>query len=262
MTADGQRLTTTETSLRVVEVIRRLDGATPDRLAEELDLSPSTVYKHLATLAEHGFITENGGEYLLGARFYDLGMYVRNREKLYELAGQYVVELAERADEESDFGVEENGRIVTLFDSIGNRNKPSTRINNYEYMHTTAIGKAILADLPDSRVDEVVERWGLPRKTPNSITTRDELMDELQRVREQGYAVNDQESIPGKRVTGIAVKHRSGYIIGGFTISGPEYRITDADLHQEFPDILNRVTQEFKSELETQNVSLVQRGRS
>lgn len=254
MPGPSQRLKTTETSLQVIETIRERDGATPQQLAAEIDLSTSTVYKHLATLAEHGYITENGGEYLLGARFYDLGMYVRNRDKLYELAGQYVVELSQRADEESDFGVEENGRIVTLFDSIGTRTKPSTRVNNYEYMHTTAIGKAILADLPESRVDEVIDRWGLPRKTENSITSRGELMAELQRVREQGYAVNDRESIPGKRVTGIAVKHRSGYIIGGFTISGPEYRITETDLHQEFPDILHRVTQEFKSELETQNV--------
>lgn len=256
MSADGQRLTTTETSLRVIEVIRDLDGATADGLAAELDLATSTVYKHLSTLAAHGFVSETGGEYILGARLYDLGMYVRNRDKLYELAGQYVVELAERADEESDFGIEENGRIVTLFDSIGTRTKPSTRINNYEYMHTTAIGKAILAELPEARVDEVIDRWGLPEKTRNSITSRDELMTDLQRVRQQGYAVNDRESIPGKRVTGIAVKHRSGYILGGFTISGPEYRITDADLHQEFPDILNRVIQEFKSELETQNVLL------
>lgn len=254
MTGASQRLTTTETSLEVIEVMRDRDGATPGELASALDLSQSTVYKHLATLAEYGYVVETGGEYHLGARFYDLGMYARNRDKLYELAGQYVVELADRADEESDFGVEENGRIVTLFDSIGTRSKPSTRVNNYEYMHTTAIGKAILAELPEERVDEVVDRWGLPEMTPNSITTREELMADLQRVREQGYAVNDRESIPGKRVTGMAVKHRSGYVIGGFTISGPEYRIEDDDLHQEFPDVLRRVIQEFKSELETQNV--------
>lgn len=254
MTGASQRLTTTETSLEVIEVMRDRDGATPGELASALDLSQSTVYKHLATLTEYGYVVETGGEYHLGARFYDLGMYARNRDKLYELAGQYVVELADRADEESDFGVEENGRIVTLFDSIGTRSKPSTRVNNYEYMHTTAIGKAILAQLPEERVDEVVDRWGLPEMTPNSITTREALMAELQRVREQGYAVNDRESIPGKRVTGMAVKHRSGYVIGGFTISGPEYRIEDDDLHQEFPDVLRRVIQEFKSELETQNV--------
>jgi DNA-binding IclR family transcriptional regulator len=256
MQTHSQALSTTERSLKIIETIREQNGATVNRLASELALAESTIYKHLTTLAQYGFIIENGGEYLLGARFYDLGMHVRNRNKLYELAGKYVVELANRADEESDFGIEENGRIITLFDSIGNRNKPSTRTNNYEYMHTTAIGKAILAELPPSHVDEIIDRWELPELTPKTITSRAELMEELETVRRDGYAVNDRESIPGKRVTGRVVKHRSGYIIGGFTISGPEYRIEDVDLHQEFPDILQRVIQEFKSEMEAQNVSV------
>lgn len=251
MPGSSQHLTTTETSLQVIEAMRDSEGVTVDQLASKLGLSNSTVYKHLNTLSDHGFVVQRGDQYFLGARFYDLGMYVRNRNKLYELAGEYVVDLADRADEESDFGIEENGRIVTLFDSIGNRDKPSTRVNNYEYMHTTAIGKAILAEFPEPKVDAVIDKWGLPAVTPNSITSREALMTELDRVREQGYAVNDQESIPGKRVTGMTVKHSSGRIVGGFTISGPEYRIEDIDLHQEFPDILRRVTQEFKSEMET-----------
>lgn len=254
MAGTTQRLSTTETSLEVIETLRNRNGVSPTEMAEALDLSVSTVYKHLATLREHGYVVEENGVYHLGARFYDLGMYARNRDKLYKLAGQYVVDLAERADGESDFGVEQNGRIVTVYDSIGSRSKPSTRVNNYEYMHTTAIGKAMLAQFPSERVDSIVDRWGLPAKTPNSITTRRALDDELERVRQRGYAINDQESIPGKRVTGMAVTHRSGRIIGGFTLSGPEYRIEDADLHQEFPDILRRVIQEFKSEVETQNI--------
>jgi len=121
-------------------------------------------------------------------------------------------------------------------------------------MHTTAIGKAILAELPESRVNEILDQWELPEMTPHTTTTREDLLAELERVKEQGYAINDQESIPGKRVTGMAVTHRSGHIIGGFTISGPEYRIDEVDLHQEFPDILQRVIQKFKSELETKSI--------
>lgn len=256
MAESTQLLATTETSLRVIETLRTVDGATPGQIASELDLCESTVYKHLATLAQHGFIVEKGGEYFLGARFYDLGMYVRNRNKLYELAGKYVVELVDRADEESDFGVEENGRIITLYDSIANRDTPSTRVNNYEYMHTTAIGKALLAELPESRVEKIIDRWGLPQMTPKSLTSRRELNAELDEVRAQGYAVNDQESIHGKRVAGMAVKHRSGYLVGGFTISGPEYRVTDADLHQTFPEILQEVVGEFKAEIEAQNIAV------
>ncbi|WP_408960524.1 IclR family transcriptional regulator [Natrinema sp. 74] len=249
---ESQLLTTTETSLAVIEAIQELDGATPAELAAALELSESTVYKHLYTLAKHGYVVSDGDEYRPGARFYHIGMYVRNRSKVYELAGKYVIELAEQSNEESDFGIEENGRIVTLFDSVGSSAKPSSRLNNYEYMHTTAIGKAILARLPESRVDEIADRWGLPELTEETITSRAELDAELEHIRERGYAINDQESIPGKRVAGVIAEGPNGRLIGGFTISGPAYRIEDADLHQEFPDILQRVVPNFETELVSQ----------
>ncbi|OLZ42111.1 IclR family transcriptional regulator [Natrinema saccharevitans] len=250
----SQLLTTTETSLAIIEAIQELDGATPAELAAALELSESAVYKHLYTLAKHGYVTSEGDEYRLGARFYHIGMYVRNRSKVYELAGKYVIELAEQSNEESDFGIEENGRIVTLFDSVGSSAKPSSRLNNYEYMHTTAIGKAILARLPESRIDEIDDRWGFPELTEETITSRGELDAELERIRERGYAINDQESIPGKRVAGVVAEGPNGAVIGGFTISGPAYRIEDADLHQEFPDILQRVVPNFETELVSQEL--------
>ncbi|GAB3695061.1 IclR family transcriptional regulator [Halorubrum pallidum] len=254
MTEDSQLLRTTETSLRVIEAMREGGDVTPAQLASTLDLSRSTVYKHLHTLGKHGYVVADGAEYRLGGRFYDIGMFVRNREKIHELAGKYVVEIADQANEESDFGVEENGRVVTLFDSVGPSAQPSSRIENYEYMHTTAIGKAVLARLPESRVDEIVDRWGLPAVTDRAIATRDALETELAAVRDRGCAVNDEESIPGKRVAGTVAEDSAGDIIGGFTVSGPAYRIEDTDLHGEFPDILDRVVPEFEAELASQDL--------
>jgi len=254
MNEDSQLLRTTDTSLRVIEAMREAGEMTPAELASTLDLSRSTVYKHLHTLGKHGYVVADGAEYRLGGRFYDVGMFVRNREKIHELAGKYVVEIADQANEESDFGVEENGRIVTLFDSVGPSAQPSSRIENYEYMHTTAIGKAILARLPDARIDAVINRWGLPAVTDRAITSRDTLEAELAEVRERGYAVNDEESIPGKRVAGVVAEDPSGDEIGGFTVSGPAYRVEDTDLHGEFPDILDRVVPEFEAELASQDL--------
>ncbi|WP_206731769.1 IclR family transcriptional regulator [Halorubrum amylolyticum] len=254
MSEDSQLLRTTERSLGVIEALRSGGEMTPDELASALDLSRSATYKHLHTLRKHGYVVVEGAEYRLGGRFYDIGMYVRNREKAYELAGKYVVEIADQANEESDFGIEENGRIVTLFDSVGPSAQPSSRIENYEFMHTTAIGKAMLARFPSSRVDDIVDRWGLPAVTDRSITSRDALEAELAAIRERGYATNDEESIPGKRVAGVIAEEPSGNVIGGFTLSGPAYRIEDTDLHGEFPDILNRVVPEFETDLTSQDL--------
>ncbi|WP_084777649.1 IclR family transcriptional regulator [Natrialba sp. SSL1] len=252
MTNDNQILSTTETSIRVIEEIQRQNGLRANELAEALDLSISTVYKHLSTLMKHSLIIRDGDIYQLGVRFYDLGMYVRGHNQLYRIAGKHVSQMANQSNEEVDFGIEQNGRLITLYDTIGGMSEPSHRPGYYQYLHTTAIGKSILAKYNDEEIRAIIEKWGLPRVTDYSITSREALFEEIELVRNRGYAINDQESQSGKRVVGMAVEHPEGTVIGGFSICGPEYRISDDELHQELVTVLDDGIKNFKSELESQ----------
>lgn len=254
MSNDTQILTTTETSITILEFIQNHDQVRVDDIADFLEVSRGTVYKHISTLMKHGFVVNKGDEYLLGGRLYDLGMHVRTHDKTYRLAGECVVTLANKSNEEADFAIEQNGRLVTLFDWVSGSTKPSSRREYYQYLHTTSIGKAILAKYSDERIRDEIDRWGLPRVTENTITSREELFRELETVRENGYAINNQESRSGKRAIGMAVEHPSGNVIGGFSICGPEYRISDLELHQDLSNVLTEGVEEFKRELETQNL--------
>lgn len=110
-------LKTTATSLRVLETLKRLDGATMETVADELSIAPSTAFKHLATLRNEGYLIKEGEVYHVGLKFLNLGEYARNRRPEQQRVDEAVRELADRTDEEVDYIVEDHGRVVTVAES-------------------------------------------------------------------------------------------------------------------------------------------------
>lgn len=242
----GDRRKTTATSLRVVDAVDELGGARLTEIAEELDLSTSTVYTHLNTLTDHGYVTKIGDRYELGLKLFHLGEEARRRDDRYDLARESARELANTTGEEVNFAVEENGRSIILFDEVSNPSVEGFQVGHQFYMHNSASGKAMLAELPDEYIDDVIDRWGLPRETANTITDRDRLFDEIEEIRSQGYAVNDQEAFEGLHSVAIAVENPDGTVFGSLDVSGPPYRLP-ADT--ELVELLRPVVSELEREL-------------
>lgn len=248
MENSSQGLATTETTLHILNAIRRHHAVTTMELVSQLDIARSTVYKHLKTLQRYGYVEKIGDRYVIGARIFDIGMAVRRRAKVFQIAGRFTVELSRTTSEEADFGIEENGRLITLFDRLGTRNEPSYRSSYYQYLHATAIGKCYLAKFTPNEVEKVIDRWGLPQVTEYTITDETELAEELEKIREQGYATNDRESRAGKRTVGMLVEYPDNQLIGGFSVCGPEYRLSKDDLHNLAPTV-RQVIDDFVAEL-------------
>lgn len=225
---------TTERSFEFVEHIQRRNGATLAELVSEFDLAKSTVYKHLSTLESHGYLVKEGERYHVGLKFHHHGEYARLRKRGYRLAGRAVQELAERTDEEADFVVENDGRTITIYESYHPQNSyrddlfattsDISHSGTYYHMHCTAAGKALLAELSDDRVEAILDRWGLPRRTENTITDPGSLREDLVRTRERGYAVADEEYVDGLRAVGVAVSNPDGSPLGALGMSVPTYR--------------------------------------
>lgn len=255
-----QTATTTERSISVIETLQRLGGATLDEVTSELDLSRSTVHIHLQTLIEHGYVVKEGAVYHIGLRFLNHGEYARSRKTAYTLAKQAVAELSSQTDEEVEFVVENNGRGILVHESFHPDSRfPSkeSRISNaatsagiYYALHSVATGKAILAALPDERVDEIVAKWGLPQQTAHTITDRDELFAELDRVRSRGIAVSDEEYVDGLREVGRRVEGPDGRLLGAIAIIGPTYRFTDERLTEELPARLTAQVDDLEAKIE------------
>jgi DNA-binding IclR family transcriptional regulator len=222
---------TTLTSLRIVSEIKRRDGATLAELADTLDSAKSTIHNHLATLVDEGLLVREDGEYDVGLRFLEFGEYARNRRPFYAVGEREAYRLAEATNEEANFSVVENGYMYPLEYVMGNSDPTDPtvgskflKVGSKFHMHNSASGKAVLAEYSDERVERIVASRGLPATTENTITTLDELLDELDGVRERGYSTNGEELQTGFRSIASSVTRPDGTVIGGLAIGGPSYR--------------------------------------
>jgi DNA-binding IclR family transcriptional regulator len=229
----SRTLKTTDTTLSIIEYIVENGGARVTELAEAFDLSKATIHSHLATLRSRGYLVKDNNTYRIGLKFLHIGGAAKNEEPRYELIRETIVNLSTRSYEEADFNVEEHGRIISLYNEIGDTPEFEFR---YYYMHTTAVGKAMLAEYDDERVKNILDRWGLPSVTEHTITDRDELLTQFEQIREHGYAWSNQEFSVGLKVVGVVIHEPDGSIFGGVSLGAPFYRIQEAGLEQDMID--------------------------
>lgn len=236
----GETLSTIERGFEVVRTLRQMGGARVTELAEELDMAPSTAHKYLATLAQERFVVKEGDEYHVGLEFLDLGTYAKNRKKGYRLSVPKVREIAEETGERAQFVVEEYGRGIYLHTEASEARAVLTdrRAGIRRYLHASAAGKAILANLPEHRVDEIIDEHGLPAETEHTITDREELREELARIRETNVSYNNEESVDGLRAVGVPVHGADGLVLGSLSVSGPSNRLKGSLYREEIPDLL------------------------
>lgn len=252
---------TTAQSLAIVDIVSERDGARLRDVVDELDVAKSTAHKHLTTLRENGFLRKRGETYHLGLKFLNYGERARSGWPGYPHLEEAIRTLTERTEEECDFVAPDRGRIITIGESYhkwvkygdSRAEDPSkkyrARTGSYYHMHTTASGLAVLSTYSRSRVEEVIDRWGLPARTEHTITSRDELYAELDRTRDRGYAVDDQGYTDGMRSIGKAVYGPDETLIGALSVSGPTYRVDGLVLEQEVPNALEDVVTELEETL-------------
>lgn len=238
----------TETTLSVLEAVQDNPGTTVSELASSLDRSKSTIKYHLATLEENEYVIRDQNEYYLGLKLFELGQDAKNRN-MTDVTANKVQELADKTGLEADFSVEEYGRIILLYDQPGSSADPGFKEGAQHYMHTNAAGKAILAEWSDERVEEILDLYGLPKQTENTIGSRSELFEELQHIREQGYAINDEEYMKGHRSMSVVIHFPDGSIHGALTVGGPSYRVDVEMFRNEFRVPLLQASRELEEEL-------------
>lgn len=228
---------TTETSLAIVDAIRELRGGTIDEISEHLGLSPSTVHRHLVTLREHNYVVQSDGTYRIGLQFLTVGGHAQRTTTAYPMIKEKVDVLAAETGERAQFIVEEAGERVYLYTEVGQSAvQTGAHIGRRGPLHTSAAGKSILANTSPERVDEIVATHGLHGVSENTITTRAELEEECERIRERGYAFNRQETTEGVHAVGAAVTNSAGEVIGALSVSGPAHRVKGEQLTEELPE--------------------------
>jgi DNA-binding IclR family transcriptional regulator len=223
----------------IIEALRERGGLGVTELAETLGYSKSTVHGHLATLVDEGMVVKDGSTYHLSLQFLDIARTLMNQVADNDIVKEQIRELAATTDEVIHFGTEEAGRVVYIAKSSGDAAViTESRVGKRIPMHSTSLGKAILAEFPQDHVEEIIETHGLPERTSNTITKRDALFSDLKETRERGYSIDDEENIPGIRCIGIPVTIPEDGVIGALSISGPSQRMTDDRIKNDLKEQL------------------------
>ena len=225
--SEGRRVKSVQKTFDIIETLDQQGEATVSQLASTLDMPVSTVHIYLQTLADTGYVVRRGNQYMLGLRFLETGSRVRDRLNILQAARREMVDLCWQTGERVGLGVAEDGKRVQLWqiegeDAINDNNY----IGEFTHMHWTSLGKVLLASFNDEEIENVIERHGLPRATERTIVEADELFEEIERIRNQGYAIEDEEHKQGMRSVSVPLRAGEQDTIGALGIAAAKSKIT------------------------------------
>ena len=217
---------------RVVAILDLL-GASDNSLSlaeicQRMGLHKSTAHRALMALERTGMIERApASRYRLGLKLYDMGSRAVEQIDLRSRVHPHLRKLALRVGEIVHLGVLHKTRVVYIdkVEPINRRVCISSRTGTSNPVYSTSLGKAILAYLPPDEVAKTVAKIQFNGFTAKTLTSPDELLEALERVRRRGYAVDDEEMEIGTRCVGAAILDATGRPIAAVSISGSATRL-------------------------------------
>lgn len=250
MTGTRGSIKAVEISLDVVETLVERDGARVTEVAEAVGIAPSTAHNHLQTLLTNGFVLNEGSVFYPSLQYLEIGEYTRQRKAAYRKAQTRVESLAAESGGRTHFVVEEHGRGRYMYTNTGDLAVETFSGTGSSFpLHVAAAGKAILSQLPEARVREIIDEQGLERQTENTITAEEDLFEDLAEARETGVAFNIEEHNMGISAVAAPVRDQSGDILGALTISGPAQRFKGETIREELPNTLLATVNELELDI-------------
>ncbi|MBE5254295.1 MAG: DNA-binding transcriptional regulator KdgR [Enterobacterales bacterium endosymbiont of Blomia tropicalis] len=220
-------------------------------LAQRVMMSKSTVYRFLQTMKTLGYVTQKGEseKYSLTLKLFELGAKALQNVDLIRSADVQMRELSRLTKETIHLGALEEDSIVYIhkIDSLYNLRMYS-RIGRRNPLHTTAIGKVLLAWRDRSEVKEILREVEFKRSTVNTLVSAEALLEVLDQVKEQGFGEDNEEQEEGLRCIAVPVFDRFGVVIAGLSISFPTIRFSD-DAKQDYVAMLHRAARTLSSEM-------------
>lgn len=197
------------------------------QLASETSLHPSTAHRILAVMVENRLVDRiEPGTYRLGIRLLELGSLVKTRISVRQEALPYMQTLHRELGETVNLSVRHEDEVVYVERTAPGPSmmKVVQIIGTRAPLHITAVGKIFLAQEGDGEYLEYAQRTGLPRFTDNTLTDTERLGQELQRVRVQGYAFDNEEAEKGVSCIGAGIYNDEGRLVAGLSVSAPSDR--------------------------------------
>ena len=236
-------------AIELLELLADFGGESGlSELAQHAGLPLPTIHRLLRTLLAQGYVRQTPSRrYTLGPRLIRLGESAGRQ--LGAGARPYLERLAHDLGESANLAMIDRDMAVYVAQASSSHSmRMFTEVGRRVYTHCTGVGKAVLAQLPDQTVREIMGRVGMPPATDQSITDVDALLAELAATRERGYAIDDGEQELGVRCFAVAVPDAPTPT--ALSVSGPAARVT-YEFGEHAVPVLHRVASELTRELIT-----------
>jgi DNA-binding IclR family transcriptional regulator len=211
-------------------------------LSQKVNLTKGTTHRLLSSLSYLDFIRQNPSNkhYLLSFKLVELGNRLLNQIDYRAEARPFLVELAERTRETAHMVVLDQFEVLYIdkVEAVGNTTglRMASMLGSRIPAHCSAVGKALLASLPEEKLDVLASANGLPKRTENTITDLAKLKEHLEMVRRRGYAVDNEENEIGIRCIGAPIHDQRGEVIAAISISVPASRMNSRTMEKMLKD--------------------------
>jgi len=236
----------------ILEILLKHDSAmNMTEISEKLGLYPSTIHRILDTLKYWGYVEQNTNtqKYQLGLKLLELGMAKLHQIDLVREVTPYLKELVKQYNETVHLGVLEEGEVLYLAKEESSQTiRMISYIGKRAPLHCTALGKVLLAYMSEEERKKILEEKELPRLTKNTITDKGELEKELDKIREQDFALDREENEKDVRCIGAPIRNYKGKVIAAISISSPIFRI-DKNVENNLKEALIKTTNKISKRL-------------
>ncbi len=235
---------------------RRLSLA---ELANRTGIPRATAFRLLATLEEAGFVVKESGDYRLGIKLFVLGNVVAADLDVRTVAHPHLVSLRDGTAETAQIAILDHGQVVYLERVLSPRPVGFMRSRAGAILpaYCTGLGKTLLAYRPETEVTAWAMTQTLKPLTRNTITSLEQLLDELRTIRARGYGIDQEEREIGVRCIAAPVRNHEGDVVAAISVAGPSERMPRTLVGSAMAKLVVAAAQEISLELGAVQESLV-----
>jgi DNA-binding IclR family transcriptional regulator len=230
---DGKEVGTIRAVNRVVAILELFQGSqelTMSEVARATGLSESTVFRYLGALTGHGWlVAERSGNYRLGMRIFRLGQAAVANLDVGHVSQPHMDTLLREYGETVNLAIYQSDAVVVIKSlESSSAIRRGASVGEQDYLFSSALGKSIVACLPIEEVLRLQANTEMRKLTERSLTSLDELLEDLRLVRTRGYSLDDEESEVGLMCVAVAIHDSFGFPRYALSVSGPTDRIRAA----------------------------------
>ena len=226
-----------EKVLQIIECLAEIgEPVRLNDLSKRINMPDSTVLRIVNTLVQKGYAyqEETTHRYALTLRFASIGQMVSNTLRIRDIVKPYLKQLSSLSGESACLAIEEEMEVIYIDveDGVDGMLKIMQRIGKRAPLHATGVGKLFLTQYSQEKLQRLFKEKGLVSLTAHTLSTVEALTEEIQRIKAQGYALDDEECELGARCVAAPLYNYENKVVAAISITGPSLRISDEKLAQ------------------------------